>query len=210
MRWGAGEGAHGPVRALSLLQIVPPVLRSLDARVGSRDLLGMTPVEQRRARGRRRRTARRFRPDAIKTLLVAEAPPAALDRYFYFTDVREHDHLFRYVVRGALRKEPTRESKKALLEQLRDRGIFLIDLSPVPLAVQPLASFVPALVARCVKLAPERIILIKATVYDAAYTALRDAGLPVVDGRIPFPSSGRQRRFAEAFSRALKARPKTR
>jgi hypothetical protein len=156
-----------------------------------------------RARARRRAAARKFRPQRIKTLLVAEAPPAALDRYFYFTDVREQDSLFRYVCRGALGKEPTRENKPHMLAELREKGAFLIDLSPDPLGSQPLRAFVPNLVRRCGQLDPRRIILIKVTVYDAAYRALVDAGLPVINERIPFPGSGQQRRFLSAFGRAL-------
>jgi hypothetical protein len=155
------------------------------------------------ARERRARAARRFRPDVVKTLLVAEAPPSASDRYFYFTDVRTQDSLFRYVTRVALGLEPTRENKGELLNALMQRGFFLIDLSPDPVGTRTLTEQVPELVTRCRNLDPRRIILIKATVYDAAFAALRRAGLPVVDVRIPFPGSGQQRRFEAAFRRAL-------
>jgi hypothetical protein len=49
----------------------------------------------------------------VRLLLVAEAPPAALDRYFYFEDVPRHDSLFRYVARAILessRRGSTRQS----------------------------------------------------------------------------------------------------
>ena len=74
---------------------------------------------------RRRRAAARYKPDDVDLLLVAEAPPSDPDRYFYFEDVREHDDLFRYVCRGLLHREPTRENKRELLTELRDRGVFL-------------------------------------------------------------------------------------
>lgn len=51
-------------------------------------------------RVRRERERSKYRPKAIDLLLVAEAPPCSEDRYFYFDDVREHDWLFRYVVKG--------------------------------------------------------------------------------------------------------------
>jgi hypothetical protein len=38
----------------------------------------------------------------VELLLVAEAPPSALDRYFYFEDVPVQDSLFRYVARAIL------------------------------------------------------------------------------------------------------------
>ncbi|GAB5901035.1 hypothetical protein OKHIL_68440 [Mycolicibacterium mageritense] len=160
-------------------------------------------------RQRRAAAAERYRPGKVRLLLVAQAPPSDDDRYFYFTDVAQHDWLFRAVVRAILPgTEPTRADKAALLAQLRDRGVFLIDLKPDPV-VNPrtrpsdLLPYVPALLDRIVELEPERIILIKADVYDAAYAALAAAGLPVSKVRVPFPSHGQQQKFRAAFGRAL-------
>lgn len=155
------------------------------------------------ARKRREEAADRYRPEQVDVLLVAEAPPGALERYFYFEEVTEQDALFRYVARGVLGKEPTRGNKAELLGHLKERGVFLIDLNTDPVDGTPLAARVPDLVARCRRLGPRAIILIKATVHDEAYLPLKRAGLPVVDERIPFPGSGQQKRFEEAFSRAL-------
>jgi hypothetical protein len=155
---------------------------------------------------RRRQAAARYQPARINLLLVAEAPPAALDRYFYFEDVREQDTLFRYVCRVLLEREPSRTSKQELLLELRSRGVFLIDLKETPVDSTPLATNVPSLVERCRLLNPHCIVLIKVTVYDAAYRALVDAGLPVVDLRIPFPGSGPQHEFLESFRRAVHCR----
>lgn len=164
------------------------------------------PRDDTAAEVRRRRAvaAERYRPGKVRLLLIAQAPPSDDDRYFYFTDVAQHDWLFRAVVRAVLPDaEPTRSNKAALLAQLRDRGVFLIDLKPDPVDGSDLSPYVPALLDRMVELEPERIILIKADVFDAAYPALAAAGLPVSKVRIPFPSSGRQREFAVAFGRAL-------
>ena len=161
------------------------------------------------ARARRETEAFRYKPDRIDLLLVAEAPPASLDRYFYFDDVSEQDSLFRCVCRGVLGREPTRQRKAELLLALRDRGVFLIDLQEEPVDGTPLREFVPGLVERCRALSPRRIILIKATVFDAAYVALKRAGLPVSRERTPFPGSGRQREFEIAFRRALDEAPAT-
>lgn len=147
---------------------------------------------------RRRKAAERYKPESIDLLLVAEAPPAVLDRYFYFTHVRDHDSLFRYVCRVLL-ADPSRDGKEQLLVALRDRGVYLIDLRETPVDDTPLTTYVPALIERCRKLVPRRIVLIKATVYDAAYHQLKAAGLPVSDVRVPFPGSGRQRQFVDAF-----------
>jgi hypothetical protein len=163
--------------------------------------------ERERALSRRARAARKYRPNEIDLLLVAEAPPASVDRYFYFEKVREQDSLFRYVIRGILGVEPRRDNKAELLGHLRDAGVYLIDLSQVPTDASRLPEEVPSLIRRSRRLAPHRIILIKTTVYDAAFARMRDAGLPVVDERIPFPGSGQQRNFEAAFKRALRARP---
>lgn len=154
-------------------------------------------------RGLRAQAAERYRPDRIKLLLIAEAPPAAHDRYFYFHDVDAHDSLFRHVTRSLLPIEPTRENKAELLTQLRDRGVFLIDLKPDPVDDTPLNSYVPELLRRVRELNPDRIVLIKATVHDAAYAALTAAGLPVSSVRVPFPGSGQQKAFERAFGAAI-------
>jgi hypothetical protein len=157
---------------------------------------------------RRRRAAGRFRPDPVETLLVAEAPPSALDRYFYFDYVPTQDSLFRHVVEGVLGERPTRD-KVPYLEELRNRGTFLIDQSEEPFASrrEALPACVPGLVARCRAITPARIILISVGCYDTAYEPLRSAGLPVVDARLPFPGSGQQRRFLEGFALALRQWP---
>lgn len=155
-------------------------------------------------RQRRKSAAERYRPDKVELLLIAEAPPADPDRYFYFDNVRDHDSLYRYVVREVLGAEPERDNKPQLLEALRQAGVFLIDLKPDPVDGSPLRALVEDLVNRVAKLSPTRIVLIKATVWDAAYMSLASAGLPVSPERIPFPGSGQQRRFQEAFRRAMK------
>ncbi|MGH3009036.1 MAG: hypothetical protein ACRDLM_06465 [Gaiellaceae bacterium] len=154
---------------------------------------------------RRRQAAQKYRPTAVDLLLVAEAPPDALDRYFYFEDVPTQDSLFRYVAKLVLGLVPARCEKATALSALKERGVFLIDLCEDPLPGRSLCTCTEDLVRRAKSLAPRKIILIKTTVYDAAFEPLRRAGLPVVAERIPFPGSGQQRRFEAAFARALKA-----
>lgn len=164
------------------------------------------------ARQRRTRWQLRYRPSTVRLLLIAEAPPAATDRYFYFPSVTSHDALFRYVVRGLLGVEPNREDKPRYLNELKASGVYLIDVSQDPLdgALQPL---VEKAVRRVAGLAPAHVILIKATVYDACYHALVENGQPVVNVRVPFPGSGQQQRFEQAFKLALRrvrwSRPST-
>lgn len=156
------------------------------------------------ARRRRERAAAAFRPARVRTLLVAEAPPSALDRYFYFLDVDVQDSLFRHVVEATFGEKPSRD-KVPWLDALRAAGYFVMDLSPDPFDdPRTLPRSVPGLVARCRTLKPERIVLVGARVYDAAYEALYDAKLPVVDVRLPMPGSGQQRRFLELAAPLLR------
>ena len=159
-----------------------------------------------RYRELRESAAARYKPEQVKLLLVAEAPPDSLERYFYFPEVSVHDPLFRYVAKELLGIGATRWNKPDLLARLQERGVFLIDLclDPVP-DKRTLGACVPDLIDRISALTPEHVILIKVTVYDAAYVRLQSAALPVVNERIPFPSTGQQRRFEEAFRRALAA-----
>lgn len=165
---------------------------------------GDVDIDAAEQRSRRAQAAERYRPDRIRLLLIAEAPPTDLDRYFYFHEVNAHDSLFRNVARSLLGVEPTRENKSELLAQLQQHGVFLIDLKPDPVDSTPLNSYVPELVYRVQRLSPERIVLIKATVYDVAYPALAAAGLPVSSVRIPFPGSGQQTNFARTFANAVR------
>ena len=152
----------------------------------------------------RREASERYRPQQVRLLLVAEAPPHDRSRYFYFPDVTSHDSLFRYVIKGIYGTTPDRTNKPHWLERLKSDGVFLSDLSEEPEGAADLRPHVSGLVERCISLQPEAIILIKTKVYDAAFREVQAAGLPVVDRRIPFPGSGQQRRFEEEFGLALK------
>lgn len=157
------------------------------------------------ARRRRAAAAARWRPSTVRLLLVDEAPPSALDRYFYFEDVTTHDSLFRYVAAGVLGETPTRD-KAPYLEELRQRGVFLLDLCADPFSDrrEAIPAAVPSLLDRVRRIAPEHVVLIGAAVYDAAFEPMRRAGLPVVDVRLPYPGSGQQHRFAMHFTEALR------
>ena len=156
------------------------------------------------ARLRRKKAAARYRPPEIELLLVAEAPPRELDRYFYFEHVPTQDSLFRYVSRCLLEAEPTRGNKRRAARTAKGpQECFSSICRKTRETRRRLAEFVPGLAERCRKLAPARIVLIKATVFDAAHSALKTARLPVSDVRVPFPGTGQQKRFVEAFTRAI-------
>ena len=84
----------------------------------------------------------------------------------------------------------------------------MIDLHEANVEQPSLATLrehVPGLIGRCVEIEPRAIVLIKSVVHDAAHAALVEAGLPVMDERIPFPASGQQKKFLESFRRAVEA-----
>lgn len=125
-------------------------------------------------RARRAAAAARWRPDPVHLLLIAEAPPSAPDRYFYFEHVIAQDSFFRYVAQGMLGTVPPRAAKGEALAGLRARGVFLIDVSPDPVGSQPdLSPLVPDLTARVTALDPGHVVLIRTNVYDVAYEPLR-------------------------------------
>lgn len=181
----------------------------LDVRVwverGLRSLAVATDAERVAASQRRFDASERWRPHAVDLLIVAQTPPLALDRYFYFEDVVEQDSLFRYVVKGFTGSIPSRVDKAISLTNLRNRGVFLIDVKVDPYDPSPLRALVDDVVVRCEALSPRAIVLVKADVYDAAFVPLKRAHLPVVDVRVPFPGSGQQRNFEAAFAQALAA-----
>lgn len=154
----------------------------------------------------RQAAAAKYKPAKVNLLLVAEAPPCAIDRYFYFEDVARHDWLFRYVYEGLTNTKPDRAQKATHLAHLREMGVFMIDLHEDNISQPSLAALrpkVPGLVERCRALKPRHIALIKSTVYDAAYEPLKAAGLPVIDERLPFPASGQQVKFLHGFARVV-------
>lgn len=153
----------------------------------------------------RQTAASKYKPGNIKLLLIAEAPPCTAGRYFYFEHADPHDWLFRYVWEGLMGDKPDREQKARHLAGLRDAGVYMIDLHQETISQPSLADLrpeVPGLLERCRSLKPRHIALIKSSVYDVAFEPLRDAGLPVIDERMPFPASGQQKKFLEGFRRA--------
>ncbi len=158
----------------------------------------------------------KYKPDDAKYLLVAEAPPNSIDRFFYYEDVNKYDYLFLGVAEAIYPKlknkyllsRRNRETKKEILNKLKEEGFYLLDLSELPLSLttNKLSSQLPTL---CKKIETilninTKIILIKANVYDIAYSYLQEKFRNVVDIRIPFPGQGNQRKFQILFNEALK------
>lgn len=152
----------------------------------------------------------RYKPAHTRLLLLAEAPPAALDRYFYFEDVRQHDSLFlevmgvlyptdkkRYLAGG--RNET---AKKELLHRFAGDGFWLHTVYQTPgLWAEENKDPLPNLLQRLQKIATANtpILLIGAPTYDACYSTLLANGFSVLNERLPFPGSGQQGVFRTKF-----------
>jgi predicted ATPase len=158
----------------------------------------------------------KYKPEIIKYLLIAEAPPDNLVRFFYYEDVHKHDQLFlgvAQVLYPDLKEEflssgRDKEIKKQILQKFSDDGFYLLDFSELPLSLhsKPLKSQLSKLIT---KLSSEinvdtKIILISTSVYDLAYSKLYLYGFAnIVNVRIPFPGQSWQNKFNLEFKRAL-------
>jgi hypothetical protein len=161
-----------------------------------------TPEECAAAAGKRRRAAAAHRPRNVRFLLIAQTPPDELDRYFYFRRVPKADYLFQAVVPHFLGEPPTRLDMRRQLSALSDLGVCVIDPKPDPCDRRDVTDFADDVVRRALRHSPQHAILIKVDVYDR-FRPLREAGVPVIDRRIPFPSTGRQSEFFLTFAAAL-------
>lgn len=155
-----------------------------------------------------------YKPNIIKYLLIAEAPPRNLSRYFYFTDVHNQDSLFLYtmqVIFPELKNEYLKQGrvpskKRNLLESFKNQGFYLIDLSENPkMTNKQMKDSVSDLLARVENIinTETQIIIIKASVYDLIYDTLKSTFNNTIDVRIPFPGQGHQQNFLHKFEEAI-------
>lgn len=161
-------------------------------------------------------TARRkYQPENVKVVFIAEAAPDSVERFFYYEDVREKDYLFLGIIgviypeikEHFIKQSRDPKIKENILNQFQNDGYFLLDLFELPKSLnadnenQAISKLIDKLEKICL---PETIvILIKANVYDIAYNGLKRK-FNVINKRIDFPSSGHQTKFHVKFKEALK------
>lgn len=176
---------------------------------------------------------RKYKPNVIKILFVAEAPPESVDRFFYFEDVKTRDALFvnlMQVLYPELRienggsVEEIRKNKSNLLKRFQADGYYLIDALPEPISLKLTSPKRIKLIearkddiANQIKsLIPEGpynseqphvgVVLIKATVFDALEDYLLvDQRLPILNRmqKVPFPSYGNTANFKRRMHETL-------
>jgi hypothetical protein len=159
----------------------------------------------------------KYKPDKVKYLLIAEAPPDSIERFFYYDNVDEKDYLFLGVTQSLypdlkdkfLASRRSSVIKNEILLKLKSEGFYLLDLSEVPLSLLTvsLSSQLPTLIDKVKKVADKqtRIILIKVNVYDIVFHSLQEEFENVVDIRIPFPLYDGVKLFPIKFDEALKS-----
>jgi hypothetical protein len=158
---------------------------------------------EKEAWNRRKEAARKYQPKRVRLLLVAESPPPDLERYFYFEDGKSVDELFEEVCFVLFEGQPG-DDKVPYLKELRRRGVFLVDAKPdAPRKGEPLGPFVGPLLLNLDAYAPEHVVLLTADVYAAAYAPMKEAGLPVVDVRVPFSATEERVDFRQKLRQAL-------
>ncbi len=163
---------------------------------------------------------KRYLPKKITCMLIAEAPPNAPGRFFYYELVDSKDFLFLGVM-GALypyekseyinwNRQPQRKEK--LLRRFQADGYYLMDIFNIPIEeyyekhLDNIDDTVNELIENLNSLidADTPIILIKKFTYDMLDIRLRREGFNVINkGVIPFPSSGQQTNFKKGFKQAL-------
>jgi len=159
----------------------------------------------------------KYQPNIIKYLMIAEAPPNSIDRFFYYEDVKKHDYLFLGIMNSLypelknkyLASNRNSNIKKQLLQKFQDDGFYLIDLSDLPLSLQtyPLNSLIPNLLNKLNKLIRRDtfIIPIKSNVYNIVSIPILNSGyINFINISIPFPGQGWQNVFQLRFNDALK------
>lgn len=165
-----------------------------------------------------------YLPKKIKWLFIAEAPPAASDRFFYYRDVRSGDSLFLETMRTLYKTakrapaEEIRAQKSEFLEKFQKEGCFLIDVCDVPIkkaenknvkvrgAAHFLEDKLDALRVAGQLTGETRILLISRTVFDHCHGLLTEAGFNVVNSDVlPFPASGHQVAYRKKLSCLLRA-----
>jgi hypothetical protein len=176
--------------------------------------------------------ARRYLPNPVRLLFIAEAPPAfKVNRLFYFTGLRDGDTLFLEMMkvlyplevgygedafRPGYSVKRIRLRKPELLRKFQNDGYHLIDAyeQPMPEGANAatktilMRSTLPALQSKVRRLTGKRnvpIILIGGITYSVCAEALRLDGHKVVNHTmINHPARGGQKLFRSKLADVLR------
>ncbi|MDR2953800.1 MAG: hypothetical protein LBV43_01805 [Prevotella sp.] len=157
----------------------------------------------------------KYKPEKVKAIFIAEAPPDSLNRFFYYENVKEKDYLFLGIIdilypglKDIYIKKYKRhpEVKKSILNQIKKNGYYLLDLFELPISINSESKInsIKKLSGKLSKICDKEtpIILIKVNVYDTIYHILK-AKFNIINKRIDFPSTGNQQKFKKSFAEAM-------
>ncbi len=159
--------------------------------------------------------ASKYKPDRVKLLWIAHAPPKGGNRYFYFETMSEHpgDSLFREVMRAMARAMGFPDldihggdSKVPFLQRFQAFGCFLIDVCKDP-SYACMEYWWPTIRQEICTLNPRRILLVKADVCRFVKPKLCDMNMYdrlLTTEDVPFPGSGQQTRFHQKVDPLLR------
>lgn len=156
-------------------------------------------------------TARdKYRPAAIKCLLIAESPPDInSERFFYFEKYfSEGESLFMETMKALFPDESLsgfdyKMNKKKYLTKFKKAGLYLEDASTIPFPKKSRSSYkrkmlkseLPFLLKRLPKIITKKtpIVLITKPVFKVCYSPLKEAGFNILNVTgICFPMTKRQ------------------
>jgi len=165
------------------------------------------------------KASKKYKPDKIKYLFIAESPPVKKDdeelRYFYFEKFKGKDFLFNSIMEVVLPDHyidyKTHNNKALLLNKFKENGYFLIDACEYPInQYKNRDSFIlsdfPTLLQKIKTIGDDdtKIILIKKNIFDLLYTRLKEHGFNVINTEhLDFPSCGNQLKFKDKLKKLL-------
>ncbi len=167
---------------------------------------------------RNRQAREQYRPKKVKLLFIAESPPmpgeSELDeRYFYRPSTRRPSHLLKYITIAMYGEEVfEKQPEEQLLRRFCNDGCFLIDVSEQPVnklslrdRYEAIENALEGLVRRVREISPERIIVIKKSIFEQVGRVLtvNGYGERILGEGLPFPSHGHQRRFVRELRELL-------
>jgi hypothetical protein len=158
----------------------------------------------------------KYKPTAVKYLLIAESPPRSDEgRFFYNPELEKWDFLFKSIME-VIFSDFTTGRKDEFLQRFKEEGFYLIDATDTPVnhlrkvtdrnrvieaSIEDKLEEIAGLVSKSTP-----IFLIKKNVFEIFHPLLKREGYYVTnDEPLPFPSRGWQPVFKEKFSRNLSA-----
>jgi len=160
----------------------------------------------------------KYKPRRVNILFIAESPPSS-GGYFYSGKTIGKDHLFRETMKALEfwpSGRPMRKDcdKRSMLREFRSLGFFLIDTCEFPVDKLPprerrISTIRGAMTlpGRVEALCPDRILIVKKTVFKPAIQALSITGFArrvLNTDPLPFPSHGNQKKYRTMLRRLVK------